>query len=137
MVLTKRLAFVSLFGLILVLLDFFLESSLDSSFNHGAGFGISFFPIWFIVIASIIILGFIFFFFLKSVQKNSSLFVWQAFLFFGGFSNLIDRIRFGGVNDYWNFFGIWSFNLPDAFLVLGIGGWVLISLSQSDKVKEL
>ncbi len=125
------------FGFLLIFGDFFLESQIYLSFNRGASFGISVFPLWFILFISTVVLFLIFFLFLRSLKKKNTLFVWQTCIFFGGLSNFIDRARFGGVNDYWSFFGLWSFNLADVFLILGVFGWVLISLLQGGKVKEL
>jgi lipoprotein signal peptidase len=37
----------------------------------------------------------------------------------GGMGNLIDRLRWGGVRDYWNFLDIWINNIYDWVIVLG------------------
>lgn len=34
--------------------------------------------------------------------------------------NIADRIRFGGVRDYWNFMGLWVNNINDWIIGVGI-----------------
>lgn len=69
----------------------------------------------------IVLLFFIVYFLIKKeLRKN-----WLIFLpiFLGGISNLIDRVFYGGVIDYFNF-EIWgfflAFNLADIMIVIGV-----------------
>lgn len=41
-------------------------------------------------------------------------------LFCGGTLNLIERLRFGCVKDYLNFFGLFAFNVYDVMVSVGI-----------------
>jgi lipoprotein signal peptidase len=48
-----------------------------------------------------------------------------AAVFWGGGLNLVDRIRFGYVRDYWElFFGLYN-NLADWMIVLGAGVFII------------
>jgi len=50
---------------------------------------------------------------------------WQVGLMvIGGLSNLLDRLRWGGVVDYINFFNLFSFNLADGLVVVGMLGLI-------------
>ena len=50
---------------------------------------------------------------------------WQTgLIMIGGVSNLIDRIRWGGVVDFLSFFQITKFNLADIVIILGVGGLI-------------
>lgn len=42
----------------------------------------------------------------------------------GGLSNLLDRVRWGGVVDYLNFFNLFRFNLADGLVVAGVVGLI-------------
>lgn len=42
----------------------------------------------------------------------------------GGMSNLVDRIRWGGVVDFLSFFQTFEFNLADIVIILGVGGLI-------------
>lgn len=45
---------------------------------------------------------------------------WGArLMIIGAMGNFIDRLRWGGVRDYWNFFEIWINNIYDWVIVLG------------------
>ena len=41
-----------------------------------------------------------------------------SFIFGGGVSNLIDRVRLGSVTDYFDLW-YWIFNLADVFIIVG------------------
>ena len=57
-----------------------------------------------------------------------------SFIFVGGFSNLIDRLKFGQVIDYFDLRYYSVFNLADAMIVVGV--LVVIALNWKKK-KEL
>lgn len=50
----------------------------------------------------------------------------------GGLSNLLDRVRWGGVVDYLNFFNLFSCNLADGLVVAGAVG-LIYSLAYGSK----
>jgi len=58
------------------------------------------------------------------IQKNSGGWLW---IMIGGAANLIDRVRFGGVRDYWYLGGGWYNNINDWIITLGVI-WLLIDL---------
>jgi signal peptidase II len=75
---------------------------------------------------------FLFFYLLKLTRENKQIFfkISLAFILGGGIGNLIDRVRFDYVVDYFDFtlinFAI--FNIADSFVVVGtiILGYLLI-----------
>jgi lipoprotein signal peptidase len=45
---------------------------------------------------------------------------WGArLMILGAMGNMADRLRWGGVRDYWNFFDVWINNIYDWVIVLG------------------
>ncbi|MFA6185290.1 MAG: signal peptidase II [Candidatus Shapirobacteria bacterium] len=78
--------------------------------NYGISFGISGF---FFIALSVI---FVFVFLVLSIKKGR----WYWFIFIGGFLNLIERIMFGYVGDYWNFLGTGLYNNINDWII-GIG----------------
>lgn len=78
--------------------------------NYGISFGING---DFFVLLSII---FVLLFFVLSIRKGGG--YWLIFI--GGLANLIERIIFGYVRDYWNFFGLGLYNNINDWII-GIG----------------
>ncbi|MBU4360294.1 signal peptidase II [Patescibacteria group bacterium] len=68
-----------------------------------------------------IFLIFIIWHLIKSIKKNHSLLITTGYslLFLGTISNLIDRIKFGFVIDYLNFYFFYN-NIADIMIILGI-----------------
>jgi len=63
-------------------------------------------------------------------EKNSKIRSGWLLIFFGGLSNLLERIIFGCVHDYWQPFSFWPmFNLADLLIVVGVSGMVIIWLA--------
>ena len=68
----------------------------------------------------LIILLIIIFFIIRSYQiKNFSNFFLLSLIFAGGFSNFLDRLFYGFVLDYFEFFSLFTFNLADVMILFG------------------
>jgi len=60
------------------------------------------------------------FFIIKSYKnKNFFDFLFLSLIFIGGFSNFLDRLLYGFVIDYLNFFSLFSFNFSDIMIFIG------------------
>ena len=89
--------------------------------NTGAAFGLPIYS-WIIIILTIPIIIFLIYILFK--EKNIFNFFGYNLILWGALSNLIDRIYYGGVIDYWRLFtGI--INLGDVMIV---GGLIVIVL---------
>jgi lipoprotein signal peptidase len=84
--------------------------------NYGISFGIN--GDFFIGLSMIFVLLFL----VLSIKKGGGF--WLIFL--GGFLNLIERMKFGYVRDYWNFLGLGLYNNINDWII-GVG--VLICLT--------
>lgn len=71
-----------------------------------------------IIAASAIILIVIISYLIKTA-KNPKIFLALSLIFAGAFSNLIDRLRFGGVIDFLNLAYLPAFNLADLYISIG------------------
>lgn len=98
--------------------------------NTGAAFGIfagshAAFRMPFLIIVSLIAIGFIFMMLKRLRDTETGLMTALAFILGGAIGNLIDRIFYGEVIDFLDFY--WSnyhwpaFNLADSFITLGVG----------------
>ncbi len=83
--------------------------------NYGISFGIN--GIFFVILGVIFVVLFL----VLAIKKGRG--YWLIFI--GGFLNLIERIIFGYVHDYWNFLGTGLYNNINDWL---IGFGVLICL---------
>jgi signal peptidase II len=100
--------------------------------NTGAAFSILKDNQIFLKSVTAVVMVFLFFYLLKLTRKNKQIFfkISLAFILGGGIGNLIDRVRFDYVVDYFDFtlinFAI--FNVADSFVVVGtmILGYLLI-----------
>jgi lipoprotein signal peptidase len=52
-----------------------------------------------------------------------------ALLLAGIMSNMVDRVIYKGVIDYWNFFGLFRFNLSDLIIVLVVIYYLIILIT--------
>jgi signal peptidase II len=133
----KKIAGLHLLAVFLIVLDRLLKAwvlavkpfssgllALNFSFNPGLAFSLPLPPAAILIAVSLIILG-LWFYYFKLLSKNR----WQAGLIFaivlGAESNLVDRLIYGGVIDYFKFGQLSSFNLADALIVLGLALWLL------------
>jgi signal peptidase II len=102
--------------------------------NPGAAFGVfadstdGFRTVFFLVISSLAIL-LLAYFFLRAPREDSVSLVAIALLFGGALGNLIDRIRFGEVIDFLDFYiGAYhwpAFNVADSAITVGISLLIL------------
>ncbi len=94
--------------------------------NFGAGFGILQQQKWILIFISIVVIGFIFYYFDRIKEKEKLLQVLVGFILGGTIGNLIDRIVYNGyVIDFLDF-RIWPiFNLADSFVTVGVIGLVV------------
>jgi len=93
----------------------FLVWGFKTTLNPGAVFGIPI-PTSAIVTVSVLVMASVIAFALynRAPLKTAG----AAFIFFGGFSNLLDRIRLGAVVDIFSI-GLATFNVSDMMIVLG------------------
>ena len=93
--------------------------------NYGAGFGILQHQKWFLVIVSLIVIGFIFYYINRMPEKEKLLQTLTGFILGGTIGNLIDRISYDYVIDFLDF-RIWPiFNFADSFVTIGIIGLII------------
>lgn len=98
--------------------------------NTGAAFGIfagshEAFRLPFLVIVSIVAIGVIVVMLRRLHEKKTGLITALAFILGGAIGNLIDRIFYGEVVDFLDFYWAnyhWpAFNLADSFITIGVG----------------
>ncbi|MBU2633947.1 MAG: signal peptidase II [Nanoarchaeota archaeon] len=105
--------------ILLILLDQVTKYFLTNIINYGAAFGILQNQTLFLIIVSLIVLGFCIYYFIKYKNKNQRIAL--SLIIAGTASNLIDRIFLGYVRDFINL-QIWPvFNLADSYNVIGVG----------------
>ena len=93
--------------------------------NFGAGFGILQNQRILLVIISIAVAAFIFYYAKKVKEEETLLQLLLGFVLGGTIGNLIDRIFLGYVTDFFDFM-IWPvFNIADSFVTIGIIGLVI------------
>lgn len=106
--------------------DFFIGSvRVHSIKNFGLAFNLNFG-----LLANIIImlaaLGFFIYYYIKNISMPS---IWVkisfALIFAGAIANLIDRLYLGYVRDFLDLGLGFTFNLADAFLVIGLIGFLV------------
>ncbi|MBI4239961.1 signal peptidase II [Candidatus Uhrbacteria bacterium] len=69
---------------------------------------------------------------LRSSEQRPYVFLGTSLLLSGIVSNMIDRIRFGGVVDWMNFNGVGIFNFADVFIITGtvLLAWYFFKIDQ-------
>lgn len=106
---------------IIIIKDFF---SLTLVKNAGAAWGIFSGNRWFLIIVTILCVFAIAKYFLLDLNVTKGEYIAYVLLLGGIFGNLIDRIVFGYVRDYFDFnFGSYNFpvfNIADAAIVIGV-----------------
>lgn len=97
--------------------------------NYGAGFGImqgkTSLLIWFVIIVIGIIL-----FYYERIQEKKSLQIFSGLILGGTLSNLIDRLFFGFVIDFFDF-RIWPvFNIGDSCICIGVACLIIYLIKE-------
>jgi signal peptidase II len=89
--------------------------------NRGAAFGILQNQKWFFIIVTIVIMAGIVYYIIKNKPKSKLLMISLSMILGGAVGNLIDRIRYSYVIDFFDFNLInWPvFNVADSFVVVG------------------
>ena len=100
--------------------------------NHGGVFGILQGQSFLFSILSSVLLAFLVIYILKSTQVRTFEFACFGFILGGGLSNILDRLFYGSVIDYFDVRGIphwhYIFNLADVMIHIGLWSMVLIGL---------
>lgn len=93
-------------------------SNLDKTINYNFSFSLKIFQGTYFIPIFLILLFFIFYIqYSKFFNKHK----YPIFIILtGGLSNLIDRIIYGGVVDYLNFFGLLKNNIADYLIIFGL-----------------
>ncbi|MAE43244.1 signal peptidase II [Candidatus Woesearchaeota archaeon] len=92
--------------------------------NSGAGFGILQNQTWLLILISIAVIGFILYYTTK-IKNERTLQILVGFVLGGTIGNLIDRISYGVVIDFFDF-RIWPiFNIADSFVTVGVIGLII------------
>jgi signal peptidase II len=98
--------------------------------NTGAAFGIlarsaAAFRLPFLVLFSLLAIGFIFIMLRRLPDRETGLITALSFILGGAIGNLIDRVLYGEVIDfldfYWSTYHWPAFNLADSFITIGVG----------------
>ena len=87
--------------------------------NKGVSFG---FEVSIFLVGAFL-LGWLLFLVLRGYKSDFFWFFWG--LFTGGGINFLDRLRYGGVSDYFNFFGLFYNNLADWIIFMAVFGFVV------------
>jgi signal peptidase II len=98
-----------------VLSDFF---QLKTVFNEGIAFSLPF-PQVFLILLTIVVLIFLLFYLIrKTPSQNEQVVV--ILIFSGAMGNLIDRLIFQSVTDFFSFWSFPIFNFADIFITSGV-----------------
>ncbi|MFH1210084.1 MAG: signal peptidase II [archaeon] len=104
--------------IVLILLDQLTKHFLTTTINYGAAFSILQNQRIFLIIISIIVLGFCIYYFIKDKDKKQRIAL--SLIISGTSSNLIDRIFLGYVRDFIDL-KIWPvFNVADSLNCIGV-----------------
>lgn len=113
----------------IILTNFFRLTYVE---NRGAAFGIFYGAIWFLVVVTVAILGFIFFYYSKLPKDKPHNYVrFSLILIAGGaIGNFIDRVRIGFVIDMFHvtFIDFPVFNVADILIVTGAILFALLTI---------
>lgn len=100
----------------------------DVTYNHQLAFSIAW-PTWLVIptVSLFLVLVVVWFY------RHHPASIWSALAFGltcgGGASNLYERLRYTGlVADYWNMGGLFTFNLADASIFVGLVGLLIYFL---------
>lgn len=106
---------------IIIIKDFFYITYVR---NTGAAWSMFAGKIWLLIIVSILIIGFIIWYIYKNKPNNKLEKLGYAMILGGSFGNLFDRVIYGYVIDFFDFY-IFDydypiFNLADSFIFIGV-----------------
>lgn len=93
---------------------------LNLSRNSNIAFSLPLGGVWLEVIISLIILILIYYFIILLSKKNYIKASCFLFIIFGAISNLVDRLKYGYVVDYFYLKSFTVFNLADVMIVIGV-----------------
>lgn len=65
------------------------------------------------------------------VSREKVLILWSGLLLSGSASNIIDRVIYGGVIDYFNLMNLFVFNLSDILIISGLSVLVLFHIEKT------
>ena len=113
--------FMDVYDSIVIIKDFFYITYVR---NTGAAWSIFEGEIFGIVIVSLMIISFIIYYIFKHKPKNKFEMLGYSFILGGAFGNLLDRIIYGYVVDFLDFYIFGYdypiFNLADCFILVGV-----------------
>jgi signal peptidase II len=72
------------------------------------------------VLFSVVLTGLFVFLYIKGAKRSRVGDYGLLFLLGGAFGNLVERLKFGCVRDYINFFNLFHFNIQDLLVTAGI-----------------
>lgn len=109
---------------------------LRASLNVRFAFSIPAHPTFILFVVCTVLFGVILFWG-RQIHKGSYLSFWLSLIIAGAIGNLIDRLAIGGVIDWIEFsigtFSWSSFNFADAFILIGVLGWIAQTSLKSKK----
>ncbi len=117
-----------------IIKGFFTLSYLE---NKGAAFGIFQGRVYLLAIVTIVVMGFLFYHYLRE-KTPSKLFIFShGLILTGAFGNLIDRLRYGYVVDFitWHWREAYyfpTFNMADVFVTVGTGLLIIYIFKEVD-----
>ncbi|MCK8825329.1 signal peptidase II [Fuchsiella alkaliacetigena] len=89
--------------------------------NHGAAFGILPHQRIFFILITLVLMAVLIFFYNRVKEQGLLINISLGLIFGGAVGNLIDRVRWGYVIDFFDF-RIWPvFNIADSAIVIGVG----------------
>lgn len=107
----------------------FLFSLLKIEFHKNEGFWGMEINKYFLLAAAIVILLILIFLLIKNyLRRNFFLILILTLILTGAFSNLADRLIYGGVIDFINFSSFSIFNIADCLIIVGVSLWVIKEL---------
>ena len=104
--------------------------------NTGAAFSILAGQRWFLVLLPAIVVAVILGYIIVKKPKNNLLMLSLSMIVSGGIGNLIDRIRFGYVVDFFDFclINFPVFNVADIWVTLGATLFIILALFSKEKI---
>jgi len=111
-------------SIILLILSRIILSGDDHVVNTGFSFGLG----NYVLATTLSIISLCIIFHLIIVSTNFEKAVSLELIFIGGLSNLLERLLYGGIVDYWNFIDLWYFNISDLFISVGVFSYFFFNI---------